>query len=151
MLKDLVTAEVTALGEALNGKFESQVKTLIFEDHDRHKRRLNIVLFGVDSQTDDAWFVHEYLANNYNLHSVPISNIHCLVDPKASGTPNPPHPPPIMFSVPDFKTKKFIHKKSFETKVKVQFRNAVLKNNQEKDRNCMTNFTEDKQAVKLTW
>lgn len=132
VLKDLVTAETTALKEALNEQFESRVKALIFEDRDRQKRRLNIVAFGVATQTDDAQFVREHLANEYGLPGVPISNIRRLVNPTVSVTQNPLRPPPIMFAVPNFKIKKLILQKSFEKKGAVQFRNDVSKTDRDK-------------------
>ena len=107
------------------------------------------MVFEAATQTHDAQFIREYLANNDKLPSVSISNVHRVLNPKASATSNSLRPPPIMFSIPDLKMNKLILQKLFETKGKVQFRNDVSKTTMRKYRNYVKNCTEDKQVVKI--
>ena len=74
-LKDLVTAKVATLREALDEQFENRVKAMTAKDRERQNRKLNIVVFRVPPQTDDARFVHDYLANDYGIPEVTVLNV----------------------------------------------------------------------------
>ncbi|KAK2705097.1 hypothetical protein QYM36_017216 [Artemia franciscana] len=64
-LKDLVTTEVATLRKTLDEQFENGIKAMIAEVHERQKRKLNIMVFRVPPQIDDARFLSDYLAKNY--------------------------------------------------------------------------------------
>ncbi|KAK2726811.1 hypothetical protein QYM36_007603 [Artemia franciscana] len=115
-LKDLVTAKVATLKEALDEHFENRIKAMIAEDRERQKRKLNIVVFRVPPQTDDAQFVQGYLANDNGIPDVTVLNICRLGNITTVPGPITQRPIPIIFSVAHFKLKKLILQKSFERK-----------------------------------
>ena len=129
----LVESEIRTLKNDLEVQLETKVRHMIADDRDRQRRKLNIVVFGVPPQTSDELYIKRYLASDYGLPNVSISNVRRLSNLQTQGqaatTSTGNKPVPIMFSVPDFKTKKQILQKSYERKGSdtIQFCNDVSK------------------------
>lgn len=121
-----VKAEVSVLKNEINTHLKDEVRKLYLQEKDRDRRKLNIVAYGIPTQPNDKTFLEKHLASNYGLQNLAVSDVKRLSNPNTPPI-NSSRPAPLIFSVPNVKTKRLILQKSYELRQEVQFRGDASK------------------------